>query len=98
MKPASGKFINADHEPVGGFYPVSSWQAGQYIKDVQELRLSLLEAARGFTVVTGLYAGDQRLPVLSPGKGKAAPGGGVTLGTLPSAASKRPAAPTRQPK
>ena len=38
-RPATRRYINADHAPVKGKYPVSSWKAGEIIRDQHTVRL-----------------------------------------------------------
>jgi hypothetical protein len=85
--PANQGFINVDHGPVRGKYPVSQWKAGDIIRDEHVIRLPATWPHDQLIVTTGLWKGQQRLPVKSgpsdevgrvvaakvPVKGKAAP-------------------------
>jgi len=50
------RFLNQDHSPVGGRYPVQQWKPGQYILDRHRFRLPVDMAAGGtVTLFIGLW-------------------------------------------
>lgn len=61
--PNRQNYINADHAPVKGKYPVSQWKAGEIIKDEHTIRLPATWAHQQLLVYTGLWRGAARLPV-----------------------------------
>ena len=56
-------FINADHAPVKGKYPVGAWKAGEIIRDQHSIRLPANWPAPTVEVYTGLWRGTTRMPV-----------------------------------
>jgi hypothetical protein len=58
-------FINADHAPVKGKYPVASWKAGEIIRDQHTIRLPPGWAGGNVEIHTGLWRGAQRMAVKS---------------------------------
>src|SRR5437762_2943927 len=56
-------FINADHPPVKGKYPVGSWKAGEIIRDQHTVRLPPGWAFPTVEVYVGLWRGANRMPV-----------------------------------
>jgi len=56
-------FINADHAPVKGKYPVGAWKAGEIIRDQHSIRLPANWAAPTVEVYVGLWRGTTRMPV-----------------------------------
>jgi hypothetical protein len=56
-------FINADHGPVGGKYPVSQWKAGQIIRDEHTITLPANWTHESAIVYVGLWRGPTRLTV-----------------------------------
>jgi hypothetical protein len=84
-------FINADHSPVKGKYPVGSWKAGEIIRDQHTVRLPAGWAAPSVEVYVGLWRGANRMTV------KAGPHdaeGRVLAATIP--VSAKPAAEARK--
>jgi len=61
--PNHQNFINADHTPVKGKYPVSAWKSGDIIKDEQTIRLPPNWPHQTVYVYTGLWRGSARLPI-----------------------------------
>ncbi|MCB0043230.1 MAG: hypothetical protein KDE23_26260, partial [Caldilinea sp.] len=57
-----------DQPPLGGFAPTHTWQPQQRIVDSFRLTLPADLAPGRYTVLTGLYAGDARLPVTRDGE------------------------------
>src|SRR5580765_3227791 len=58
-------FINADHAPVKGKYPVGSWKAGEIIRDQHTVRLPPGWAFPTVEVYVGLWRGSSRMTVRS---------------------------------
>jgi hypothetical protein len=58
-------FINADHAPVKGKYPVGSWKAGEIIRDQHTIRLPAGWGGGNVEIYTGLWRGAQRMQVKS---------------------------------
>jgi hypothetical protein len=67
---AADGFLQAqrDTQPVFGFYPTSSWQAGEIIADMHCLQIPPDLATGPYNLLTGLYnsAAGQRLSLISP--------------------------------
>ncbi|HET6279933.1 MAG TPA: carbohydrate-binding family 9-like protein [Polyangia bacterium] len=63
--PNRQNYINADHTPVKGKYPVGQWKAGEIIKDEHTIRLPATWTHQQLLVYTGLWRGAARLPVKS---------------------------------
>src|SRR5215831_16087572 len=61
--PNHGSFVNADHVPVKGKYPVAAWKAGEIIRDEHTIRLPANWSAPTVNVYVGLWRGPSRLPV-----------------------------------
>jgi hypothetical protein len=49
------KFINADHVPVSGAYPISQWEAGEYIEDRYAIHIDRSSPPGRYTVMMGLW-------------------------------------------
>jgi hypothetical protein len=85
-------FINADHAPVKGKYPVSAWKAGEIIRDQHSIRLPVGWTPPTVEVYVGLWHGPStRMPI------KAGPHdaeGRVLAATVP--VSAKPAAPEQR--
>ena len=60
---ATGRFLNADHDPVEGFVPLSRMRAGQYLRDRLRVALPADWPAGPLTVEYGLWKGAVRAPV-----------------------------------
>ena len=60
---AGKSFINADHSPVKGKYPVGSWKAGEIIRDQHTVRLPVGWAAPSVEVYVGLWRGPNRMTI-----------------------------------
>ena len=60
---------NADHEPVGGALPFSSWSAGGFIVDSQTIYVPPNTRAGSYAMTIGVWnpSRNERLPILSPG-------------------------------
>jgi Carbohydrate family 9 binding domain-like len=61
--PNHQSFINADHPPVKGKYPVSAWKAGDIVRDEHVIRLPANWTHDTLNVYVGLWRGAARLPV-----------------------------------
>lgn len=80
-------FINADHGPVGGKYPVGQWKAGEIIRDEQTITLPATWTHDALLVYTGVWRGPTRLTVKSgPSDGS----GRVLAATIPVQVSAKP--------
>jgi hypothetical protein len=55
--------FNADHEPLGGKYPLRLWRPRDVLLDVTELRLEPNFSPGSYRLYFGLFSGDRRLPV-----------------------------------
>ena len=80
-------FINVDHGPVNGKYPVSRWKVGDIIRDQHSFRLPPSWAFNTFNVYTGLWRGHERMPI----KAGAADEGRVLAATVPVQLKEPPA-------
>jgi hypothetical protein len=58
-------FINIDHGPVSGKYPVSRWKKGDIIRDQHSFRLPPGWAFSSFNVYVGLWRGHERMAIKS---------------------------------
>ena len=85
--PANVPFLNVDHGPVSGKYPVSQWKAGDVIRDEHAMRLPVTWPHDKVVVHVGLWRGQERMPVLSGPKDA---GGRLIAATIPVTA-KAPA-------
>jgi hypothetical protein len=56
-------FINADHAPVKGKYPVAAWKAGEIVRDEHTIRLPGNWTHKQLFVYVGLWRGPTRLPI-----------------------------------
>ena len=63
--PKNQSFINSDHGPVGGKYPVSQWKAGEIIKDEHTITLPANWSHPTVSIYSGLWRGPTRLAVKS---------------------------------
>lgn len=67
----SGKnFVNADHKPIGGRYPVTLWKAGEIIRDAHKVTLSGKWNKPMVYVYTGLWKGKLRMKPKGPSDGQ----------------------------
>jgi hypothetical protein len=62
--PQGGGRIRGDHYPVGSLYPTDEWQEGEIIEDRFRLDVPADYANDSFTLWTGFYRGEKRLPVV----------------------------------
>ena len=64
--PNNQPFINVDHPPVKGKYPVGQWKAGEIIRDEHSIRLPANWAHQQVMIYTGLWKpGVGRMPIKS---------------------------------
>ncbi len=56
-------FINFDHGPVRGKYPVAQWKAGEIIKDEHAIRLPPTWSHDKVEIYTGLWRGQERMTI-----------------------------------
>jgi hypothetical protein len=61
--PNHQSYINADHPPVKGKYPVSAWKAGDIVRDEHVVRLPTNWTHDTLNVYVGFWRGAARLPV-----------------------------------
>ncbi len=58
--------LNLDHDPVEGAYPLRRWRPGQRIRDRQRIVITPAMPAGTYTVHTGFYRRNERLPIDPP--------------------------------
>lgn len=63
-----GVFINLDHAPVGGAYPVDRWRAAQTIIDRHSFTLPVTAPPGLYQLSMGLWRGAERMPVDPPSR------------------------------
>ena len=80
-------FINVDHGPVSGKYPVSRWKAGDIIRDQHSFRLPPNWAFNTFNVYVGLWRGHERMVIKSGPSDE----GRVVAATVPVQVKEPPA-------
>jgi len=86
-------FINADHGPVGGKYPVSQWKPGDIIRDQQTITLPASWSHESVMVYVGLWRGPTRLTIKSgPNDGS----GRVLAATIPTKLPPKPEIPRKR--
>jgi arylsulfatase A-like enzyme len=51
----NGRFVNADHVPVSGAYPISKWKIGEYVEDQHIVRIGPKNKPGRYTVMLGLW-------------------------------------------
>src|SRR6476469_4489810 len=87
-------FVNADHPPVKGKYPIASWKAGEIIRDQHTVRLPPTWAHPSVDVYVGMWRDQNtRMPI------KAGPHdaeGRVLAATVPVSASQAAPEPRRR--
>ncbi len=86
-------FINSDHGPVGGKYPVGQWKPGQIIRDEHSITLPATWTHASVMVYTGLWRGPTRLAI------KTGPNDGqnrVLAATIPVTVAAKPEAPRKR--
>jgi hypothetical protein len=91
---AAKAFVNADHPPVKGKYPIGSWKAGEIIRDQHTVRLPPNWAHPAVDVYVGMWRDQNtRMPI------KAGPHdaeGRVLAATVPVSASQAAPEPRRR--
>jgi len=63
--PGKQNYVNADHVPIQGKYPVGSWKAGDIIRDIHTVKLPDGWSYPVVEVYVGLWRGATRMPVKS---------------------------------
>jgi hypothetical protein len=63
--PNKQNYINADHTPVKGKYPVGSWKAGEIVRDAHTIRLPAGWNKPTVEVYVGLWRGPSRMAIRS---------------------------------
>ena len=58
-------FVNVDHGPVRGKYPVERWKTGEIIRDEHTIRVPATWPHASLEVFVGIWKGDKRLTVKS---------------------------------
>jgi hypothetical protein len=66
--PNNQGFINWDHHPVRGKYPVAQWKAGEIIRDEHTNRLPVTWPHDRMEVYVGLWRGAERMTIKSGAK------------------------------
>lgn len=61
-----GVYVNADHKPVFGLYPVSQWKEGQIIRDQHSATVPPDYRSNEITVRVGLWQGKRRMKIKGP--------------------------------
>lgn len=59
----NGNRLHGDHDPVGGLYPTNYWLPGDIIKDVHTVSIDRFTTPGIYTIWTGFFRGDDRMPV-----------------------------------
>ncbi len=63
--PGKQNYVNADHVPVDGKYPVSAWKPGDIIRDIHTVRIPDGWSFPVLEVYVGLWRGQDRMPIKS---------------------------------
>jgi hypothetical protein len=90
--PNHASFVNADHGPVGGKYPVTQWKVGDIIRDQHTITVPAGWTHDTLMVYVGLWRGATRLPIKS---GPSDGAGRVLAATIPVQKAAKPA-PSRK--
>ena len=61
--PGKQNYVNADHVPIDGKYPVNAWKAGDIIRDVHTVRIPDGWSFPVLEVYVGLWRGAERMPI-----------------------------------
>jgi hypothetical protein len=77
--PNKQNYMNADHPPVQGKYPLTAWKAGQIIRDTHTVKVPEGWPAQSLLVHVGLWRGASRMPIKS---GPSDPEGRVIAATI----------------
>ena len=91
--PGNNPFINFDHGPVRGKYPVSQWKDGDIIRDEHSIRLPVTWPADKMMVYVGIWRGNERMAVKSGTKDD---GGRLLAATIPVARTAPQATTTKR--
>lgn len=59
-------YVNADHKPVGGLYPVNQWKANQIIRDAHTTTVPADYKADKIAVYVGFWQGKRRMKIKGP--------------------------------
>jgi hypothetical protein len=86
-------FLNADHGPVAGKYPVTQWKPGEIIRDQHTVTVPANWTASAVQIYVGGWHGATRLTVKS---GPSDGGGRVLAATIPIKKVERPVAPRKR--
>ncbi|HLK88411.1 MAG TPA: carbohydrate-binding family 9-like protein [Polyangia bacterium] len=63
--PGKQSYINGDHVPIDGKYPVNAWKAGDIIRDAHTIRMPDAWPYPVLEVYVGLWRGSTRMPIKS---------------------------------
>jgi len=63
--PGGKGYVNLDHQPVHGKYPLSRWKVGQIVRDEQTVHVPAVWPYDELRIYTGSWKGPERLPVKS---------------------------------
>ena len=63
--PGKQSYVNADHTPIQGKYPVGAWKAGDIIRDIHTVKLPDAWSYPVVEVYVGLWRGSTRMPIKS---------------------------------
>jgi hypothetical protein len=91
--PGHQNYINADHGPVGGKYPVTQWKPGEIIRDQHTVTLPASWNHDSVMIYVGLWQGPKRLAV------KSGPSDGadrVLAATIPVKKAAKPENPRKR--
>ena len=61
--PGGKNYVNVDHHPVHGKYPLARWKVGQIVRDEQTVHVPAAWPFEELRVYTGSWRGTDRLPV-----------------------------------
>ncbi len=61
-----GAYVNADHKPVLGLYPVAQWKPGEVIRDAHDATIPADYRSDSIRVLVGLWKGDERMKIKGP--------------------------------
>lgn len=80
LKPRAGSFLNADHEPVGGYYGLKEWRPGQYIRDVHVMTMASRNKPGRYRLLTGFFQEQDRMDTTVVDGAEADDKGGAFVG------------------
>ncbi len=90
--PGAKSYVNIDHGPVRGKYPVSQWKAGDVIRDEHAFRVPATWPHDKIEIFVGLWRRTERMPVKSGPKDAE---GRVAAASLPVKGAAPPPPPKR---